>query len=392
MGAKDRLRAAAVAGLLLTGCPSAFGQNWTLTSAPITNWTSIAMSADGDKLVATSSGLIYASTNFGTVWIPTEAPENYWSSVASSADGTKLAAVALWDAPPAGIWTSTNSGLSWMPSNDPKTNRWVGIASSAGGDNLVAIDSGGYHYPGRVFTSTNCGAAWANPYLVWPAEHLTSVATSADGARSMVASTYSIYASEDFGQTWTPAGAPGNWSGVRCSADGVKCVAVSPYGGIQLSTNAGVNWISASAPSLAWSGLASSSDGSRLAVAAGAAPIYLSTNSGATWSPSTAPTKNWQSVASSADGCKLTAVVNGGGIYTWQTTPSPKLNITPTASGLLISWIVPSMPFELQETADLNTPDWTAVPMTRVLNLTNLHHEVTVPLTNASRFYRLQSR
>ena len=79
-----------------------------------------------------------------------------------------------------------------------------------------------------------------------------------------------------------------------------------------------------------------------------------------------------------------------GLIYTWQTAPSPKLNITPSGSGLLISWIVPSMPFVLQETADLNTPDWTAVPMTPILNLTNLHHEVTVPLSGTNRFYRLQ--
>jgi hypothetical protein len=54
-------------------------------------------------------------------------------------------------------------------------------------------------------------------------------------------------------------------------------------------------------------------------------------------------------------------------------------------------WIVPSMPFVLQENADLNTPNWTVVPMTPILNLTNLHHEVTVPLSGTNRFYRLQS-
>jgi len=48
------------------------------------------------------------------------------------------------------------------------------------------------------------------------------------------------------------------------------------------------------------------------------------------------------------------------------------------------------MPFVLQESADLNTPNWTAVPMTPILNLTNLHHEVTVPLSGTNRFYRLQ--
>src|SRR5262249_40210200 len=103
-----------------------------------------------------------------------------------------------------------------------------------------------------------------------------------------------------------------------------------------------------------------------------------------------APLTNWVSVASSADGNKFAAVVDGGGIYTWQTTPSPKLNITPVAGGLRISWIVPSMPFLLQEGADLYTLNWTAVPMTPILNLTNLHNEVTVPLSGTNRFYRLQ--
>ena len=92
-----------------------------------------------------------------------------------------------------------------------------------------------------------------------------------------------------------------------------------------------------------------------------------------------------------AHGCKLAAAVEVGGIYTWQTTSPPTLDITPTAGGLLISWIVRSMPFVLQENADLNTPDWTAVPMTPILNLTNLHHEVTVPLSGTNQFYRLQS-
>jgi len=55
MGAKDRLRAAAVAGLLLTGFLSAFAQNWTLTSAPITNWSVLAMSANGSTMAAVAN-------------------------------------------------------------------------------------------------------------------------------------------------------------------------------------------------------------------------------------------------------------------------------------------------------------------------------------------------
>jgi hypothetical protein len=38
------------------------------------------------------------------------------------------------------------------------------------------------------------------------------------------------------------------------------------------------------------------------------------------------------------------------------------LDIAASGSGLLLSWIVPSMPFVLQENANLNTTDWIDVP------------------------------
>jgi hypothetical protein len=67
------------------------------------------------------------------------------------------------------------------------------------------------------------------------------------------------------------------------------------------------------------------------------------------------------------------------------------LNLTPSDSSFVISWIVPSMPFVLQENLDLTTTNWTDVITTPILNLTNLHHEVSVPLSSTNRFYRLQS-
>lgn len=68
--------------------------NWPATSAPLTNWTCIAASADGAKLVASvKNGPVYLSANSGTTWRPSTAPATYyWSAVATSADGNKLAA------------------------------------------------------------------------------------------------------------------------------------------------------------------------------------------------------------------------------------------------------------------------------------------------------------
>src|SRR5271157_1829237 len=90
--------ASRIAGLacLVTAVSSGPARDWILTNAPTNDWSSIASSADGGKLVATDSGagdgLIYTSSDGGTNWGPTSAPASYWSSVASSADGSTLVA------------------------------------------------------------------------------------------------------------------------------------------------------------------------------------------------------------------------------------------------------------------------------------------------------------
>lgn len=161
---------------------------------------------------------------------------------------------------------------------------------------------------------------------------------------------------------------------------------------IYLSRNWGRTWTPSTAPKLQWQAIASSADGSQLvAVVANGGSIYTSADSGDTWVLSSAPRVNWSSVVSSADGCKLVAAIDSGGIYTWQTTPHPVLNVTRIGTNLLLSWIIPSQPFVLQENADLTTTNWTDATSAPVLNLTNLQNQVTLPLPAGSRFYRLRA-
>src|SRR6266545_2194954 len=105
--------------VILAAMNPALAQEWVQTSAPITNWSAIASSADGTKLVAVVSGTqpspIYTSTNAGLTWMRTSAPLYYWSSVTSSADGKKLAATGCPGCPMFPIYTSTNSGVTWTP-------------------------------------------------------------------------------------------------------------------------------------------------------------------------------------------------------------------------------------------------------------------------------------
>ena len=113
---------------------AALAQTWTRTSAPNTNWSDVATSADGKRLVATSApGGIYISTNSGVAWTQaTNAPVTMasppftpfqWSSIASSADGSRLVATsdshAFAAAFPGWIYVSTNFGVGWIQISAP---------------------------------------------------------------------------------------------------------------------------------------------------------------------------------------------------------------------------------------------------------------------------------
>src|SRR6516162_8736497 len=84
-------------------------QTWTPTTAPITNWTSVACSANGSNVVAAvNGGYLYTSSDFVT-WTAMRAPVAAWQSVTMSADGTKVFAVVA----PGLIYTSMDSGATW---------------------------------------------------------------------------------------------------------------------------------------------------------------------------------------------------------------------------------------------------------------------------------------
>jgi hypothetical protein len=371
-------------------------QSWTLTTAPMTNWTGLAMSANGQRVVAAvASGPIYLSTNSGATWDMTTAPSKQWKSVASSADGSRILAGAF---PPDGLWISTNFGATWEPSLSPSSEYFLVMGSSGDGIRLLAISS-------AIYTSTNGGASWRwdgtdGTTAIWGA-----AAASADGSTVMVLGDMRAYVdtmliSTNWGAAWTFENHLGKpWSSAAASANGRLLVAGSEYypsGGIYTSTDYGVTWRSNEVPLLDWISTAVSADGTRIAAAAVSSeqpgPIYLSTDSGASWSSSEAPSNHWHAIASSADGCTIFAATSGGGIYKWQTTPRPALSICQAETGVVLSWVVPSTAFVLQQSPDLSAASWTDLGATPVLNYTNLHYEVTVPTSAAVMFYRLAGK
>jgi hypothetical protein len=401
---KHLLLILAVWGSLFGALNPVFAQTWTQTSAP-SGADAVASSADGTKLVAVVNNWIYVSTNSGTSWTSNSVPLGpFFKSVTSSADGTKLVTASI-VVGICGIYTSTNSGVSWQQTSAPTNYGWNAVASSADGTKLVAVGSPADTYVGPIYTSMDSGTTWVSnsaPILAWNA-----VASSADGTKLVAAgsSQPAIYTSTNSGTTWVSNCIPDllseyglYWQSVASSADGTKLVAAEEIGWIYTSTTSGMTWTSNNTPglNLSWQSVASSADGTKLVAAEEYGVIYTSVNSGTTWTSNSVPLGYWSSVASSADGSKLVAatwaygaLADAYGIYTLDSTPAPSLNIAPSDSNLVLSWIMPSTNFVLQQNLDLTTTNWTDVTDTPTLNLCNLQYQVGLSPTNSSGFYRL---
>jgi len=79
----------------------------------------------------------------------------------------------------------------------------------------------------------------------------------------------------------------------------------------------------------------------------------------------------------------------GGLIYTWYSPPTPRLNLAPSNNSLVLSWLIPSTNFMLQQNSDLSTSNWTLIANPPVLNLTNLQNQVFLTPPASNNFYRL---
>jgi hypothetical protein len=155
------------------------GLTWATNTSLNRGWMSIAGSADGSKLAAGAyADKIYVSTNFGTTWTATQSPTGSWFSIACSADGTKL--IASGNA----TFISTNAGGQWALAS-PNAGY---VAASADGSKFIFAGSF-YSLPRNpnhsIYTSSDSGVTWVSNNA--PASGWTSVASSADGAEFVAA-------------------------------------------------------------------------------------------------------------------------------------------------------------------------------------------------------------
>jgi hypothetical protein len=238
------------------------------------------------------------------IWSRAIMPDAGWSQLAASSDGSKIVAAGLFggnefsfenNTPTGPIFLSTNSGLTGTQAAVPYSF-WLGVASSANGKTLIAINEWATAgAPGVVDWSTNAGATWTE---------IPNWTTNQFG---------------DLGLQFGPL------SSVACSTDGTLWVlgtGETGEGGITISKNGGP-WITTSFPNLQPASIVASPDASKLLVTAynflQISPEYwISTNTGATWAPTTTP-GGFTEIASSSDGTLSVAAIYDtnqvGGIY-----------------------------------------------------------------------------
>ena len=340
---------AVAAGSLSLLINPADAQIWTQTGAPLTGWLSIAGSADGTKLVASSSDT-FVSTNSGLTW--TDSLTNFGGQVISSTNGSKL---VMTEPGETTMFTSTNGGGSWQMIANPPQENLQATAGSWDGSKLVTVANSDFDgNAGHIFRSTDFGTTWTQ--LNATTNAWWTITSSSDGTKLVAAANTdpefnaggSIYYSTDSGTSWHESDAPAyTWVALAASGDGTRLIALASQdnafnpANIYISSNSGANWTPVNGTTNGWIAAACSADGSKM-YALGAIPdlysevsevVYMSTNFGTNWSiESTLPPHSVVSLVSSADGSKLVGATEDLGIYTtafatpWILTGAPNTN------------------------------------------------------------------
>jgi hypothetical protein len=313
----------------------------TITTYAGTSWTiqleitsqlpkSIACSGDGIKVAAccNNSGYIYTSTNSGITWLQrTNAGARNWISIASSSDGKNLVAVVNGGY----VYTSTDSGNTWTENTNMGSLNWYMVKSSNDGKKLCGlVVIGSFKY---IYTSTNSGVNWIQQTTGIEnsgGQPFTSIASSSDGNTIIAANNIQfvgyITLSINSGVTWSTVNVlsnepnTGNIYIVASSIDGKILIASSTHSlYIYISSDSGTTWVkNTSAGARIWTNIAVSDDGNIIIASVGkqdgtvAGLTYISTDYGATWSAGSV-SDYWTSLAMSSDGKQMFATVGNTG-------------------------------------------------------------------------------
>jgi hypothetical protein len=122
-----------------------WGVTWTPNAMPNSSLP-YAISADGGKIVQPANGTINVTTNPGAAWNSSYAPAKTWRAIALSADGTKMVAVTtgtdgiyVWQPPVLNCtntagnlvfsWPTNGTIFSLQQNTDLTTTNWTSVTN-----------------------------------------------------------------------------------------------------------------------------------------------------------------------------------------------------------------------------------------------------------------------
>ncbi len=340
-------------GVLGLGISSDSGGTWVQVSG--ISASAVACSADGARLVAAGTSAIFTSSNLGVTWISNSAPVTNWSAVASSADGNTLIAavngggIYTWHAPrvvPGTVLWSYDTGgpISLSPALSPDGSTiYVGSAqllaltnsgatasvkwNSAGSSPVIGADGTVYYCSASGLVAlhpTDGSQSWS--YSI-PGGGGGLPAIGTDGTLYVEGATY-LYAVSPLGQLkWKAlAGDAGNYRSPVVGPDGTIYLGIFESSQVRAYAPDGTQkWLVTLAPSLGDSP-AIGVDGT---LYVGADKLYaLALDGSVLWSsdnagPSGLPVISYgKTFYMNLIGRDL-ARINGGGQTAWNTLQNP---------------------------------------------------------------------
>lgn len=290
-----------------------FGDTWSTANNSLnsSNWTGVAMTPDGMKIIAVNSnGYAQISTDGGVGWVNAGG-----SAIARSATACTQDFGIILNTTSTSIERSTDSGVTF-------SNVGPLLASYNG---ICCTPSGSYAYATKgatpfLYKSTDGGATWSPVTTSSTSGHLGLICS--DDGKYILCRTNSttpnyVIRSSDFGVTWTGVSTvTAACYGVALSSDGqhqYAAYSANNLGTIAISHDYGATWSSLAVGSSATSVVACSDDGRYIVFGSAYSSLFASTDYGVHWYQAvTGQTAAIDSIAMSSTGQRIVGGSHSG--------------------------------------------------------------------------------
>jgi len=306
-----------------SSAPEPLTLTWTNGISENYLWRDLAISSDGQKIVAAGEGRIPRySLDGGSTWVNVPGTvSRAWKTAAISDNGQYM---YVSEADYGTVYRSADGGSNWA------------VVTGAGKGDIAVSANGQYvaraNNAANISVSTDYGITFTTRTVTGSSalDAIGKVAISDNGQTIITGGSKSLRVSTDGGFTWTQQTilTDGSyWNDINLSSNNQVILASaissgsSTPGGLWQSSNGGATFSKVtSVPANGFASVDVSANGNKLLAAGRTGRIWASTDAGATWTITTSEIGQWDAIAATPDGNKIVAGKTTGslvyGIYT----------------------------------------------------------------------------